>query len=149
MADDIIKLAKAVACDLGKGQFSVPFLPEFALDATRDLRDLATLDVIVRPAGLTDSPAARTILAEDYAVEVCIRKRVGGDLDLVASELVGLGTEIRRYWFKHRVPTGCSASWKGSQTIVDYEAAELKTKRVLKASVIILFGGWFDADADT
>lgn len=98
MAAKIVNLAEAVVVELNGASFSQPFTASRHYVPKIDLKDAATLSVLVAPSGFSTAIASRANDDEEFTIDIGVLKRLTAEGNDELDPLMLLVEEIKDHF---------------------------------------------------
>lgn len=138
MAAVILQIADAVKAELNGHTFSQAFTSERYFRPVFDLPDMAQLHVSVVPTEIITSSLGRSVVQQDYAVEVAVQKVVEeADLD----GLMSLVEEIADFFRNRRLAQYPGAVWVRTDNAPLFRPEQWDSMKLFTSVLKITFRG--------
>ena len=111
----VSEVAEAVRNELAAGQFSIPFTAVRAYRHDQTLPEGKELRVSVVPKGVTVTPAARAVCANNIEIFVAVMKKIDRATPESIDPLLGLVEEIVDFFRLRRLEKCPEAAWTGTE----------------------------------
>ena len=99
----ITDIAEAVKDELNGASLSQEFTAERCYQPAFELAEMKTLHVTVVPKGMTVEPASRSLIQDDYQIDVAVQKKLNAADNAELDELMGLVEEIGDFFRRRRL----------------------------------------------
>lgn len=127
MAAKIVELAQAVVTELNGASFSQAFTATRHYVPKIDMKDAATLSVLVAPSGFSTSVASRANDDEEYTIDVGILKRLVAEGNDELDPLMQLVEEIKDHFRRKTIASPASVCTEiTNDPIFDIESLDQK-----------------------
>lgn len=125
MSAELVQVAEAVTEELNLGSFSQPVSAERSYQPLFDLPEMSELHVTVVPGSRKVKTLGRNRNQYDLAVEIGVQKRLSGQGNDEADDLMALVEEIEDYFRLRRLGGFTQAIWIHSENSPVYDPEHL------------------------
>ena len=125
--------------------FAILALSSQALIAERkvlpvfEIKDLAELKVTVVPKSLELEPITRGATQRQFQIDIGVQKKITGDADTQATDLIMLVDEMVSYLQKRSLDTKPAAVWVKSTNEPVYDRVHLSQERVFTSLITVSY----------
>ncbi len=127
MAAKIVDLAEAVVTELNAESFSQAFTATRHYVPKIDLKDAASLSVLVAPSGFSTSIASRANDDEEYTIDIGVLKRLTVDGNTELDPLMLLVEEIKNHFRRKTIASPAAVCTEiTNDPIFDIESLDQK-----------------------